>query len=185
MSAVSEQHPPAGWYWDAQSHEERYWDGSEWTDHYSGNGPGNSATTIANAGHGPRDSACSEFPEVGEHLPPPPRRPHRGNGEVAFTRPQGAPPGWYPVLDGRSVQRWWTGYDWSGPEYPIQVGPTSQQQQMMVVNTDRGPRISETERRTSHVFHLIMTIVTFGLWLPVWGVVWLINKANKEQVRHY
>ena len=31
--------------------------------------------------------------------------------------------------------------------------------------------VTKSKRHTSHAFHLIMTIVTCGLWLPVW--VWM------------
>lgn len=31
--------------------------------------------------------------------------------------------------------------------------------------------ITRSKRHTSHAFHLIMTICTGGLWLPVW--VWM------------
>jgi hypothetical protein len=30
-------------------------------------------------------------------------------------------------------------------------------------------------RRVNHVLHLILTILTFGLWLPVWAVLAVAN----------
>ena len=45
--------------------------------------------------------------------------------------------------------------------------PMMQQQQAVVV---RG-----NERRTSHAFHLIMSLITFGLWIQVWVIMWIIN----------
>ncbi|AWH97478.1 hypothetical protein A6048_13700 [Dietzia psychralcaliphila] len=30
-------------------------------------------------------------------------------------------------------------------------------------------------RRVNHVLHLILTILTFGLWLPVWAVLAIAN----------
>lgn len=46
--------------------------------------------------------------------------------------------------------------------------PMMQQQQQAVV-------VQGNEKRTSHAFHLIMSLITFGLWIPVWVLVWLIN----------
>jgi hypothetical protein len=28
---------------------------------------------------------------------------------------------------------------------------------------------------TNHVLHLILSLVTFGLWFPVWVFIWLMN----------
>jgi len=36
-------------------------------------------------------------------------------------------------------------------------------------------------KRTSHGFHLVMTIVTAGLWAPVWFFVAWSNKKQREQ----
>lgn len=32
--------------------------------------------------------------------------------------------------------------------------------------------------RTNHILHLVLTLVTLGLWLPVWFVVWLYNNSR-------
>lgn len=45
--------------------------------------------------------------------------------------------------------------------------PMMQQQQAVVVRGDG--------RRTSHAFHLIMSLITFGLWIPVWVIMWIVN----------
>ena len=31
-------------------------------------------------------------------------------------------------------------------------------------------------KRTSHGLHIFLSIITVGLWLPVWGVVWYMNR---------
>lgn len=28
---------------------------------------------------------------------------------------------------------------------------------------------------TNHLLHLVLTLVTFGLWFPVWVLIWLVN----------
>jgi len=40
-----------------------------------------------------------------------------------------------------------------------------QQQQTVVVPGYRVP----------HMFHLFMSVITLGLWLPIWGLHWLLN----------
>ena len=37
-------------------------------------------------------------------------------------------------------------------------------------------------RHTSHTFHLLMTVFTFGLWAPVWLLVAILNKFTREKV---
>lgn len=69
------------------------------------------------------------------------------------------PAGWY--LDSASKQnRWWDGQKWTEHFAPT-VAPT----QVVVVN----------KKQTNHVFHLLMTILTVGLWIPVWIIVAIVN----------
>jgi hypothetical protein len=35
-------------------------------------------------------------------------------------------------------------------------------------------------KQTNHVFHLLMTVFTVGLWFPVWAVVALGNALTRE-----
>lgn len=35
--------------------------------------------------------------------------------------------------------------------------------------------------QTSHTFHLIMTLVTCGLWLPVWALVAILNSFSRRR----
>ena len=73
-----------------------------------------------------------------------------------------AEPGWYP--DQAGMIRWWDGAQWT--EH-VQPAPTQQ-----VIVQSRKPY------KTSHAFHLIMTLVTFGLWLPVWVIVGIYNASK-------
>lgn len=70
-----------------------------------------------------------------------------------------APAAWYPDPDNATLQRYWDGAKWTEHRAPA-VAST----QTMIVN-----------RGTNHAFHLVMTIVTFGLWLPVWIIVAIVN----------
>lgn len=38
--------------------------------------------------------------------------------------------------------------------------------------------IQQAPKRTSHTFHLLMTIFTFGTWAPVWLIVTLVNRSK-------
>jgi hypothetical protein len=37
------------------------------------------------------------------------------------------------------------------------------------------------KRQTNHTFHLIVSLLTCGLWLPVWGFVWLFNQVRRPK----
>lgn len=72
------------------------------------------------------------------------------------------PPGWYP--DAQGQQRYFDGTAWTqhvapptapAPVYVQQAAPTQM--------------VTYKRKRTSHLFHLVMTILTGGLWgLFVW-----------------
>lgn len=74
-----------------------------------------------------------------------------------------APAGWYPdPVSGQ--QRWWDGGRWTDHFAPA-VSPVVVQQRRVY--------------KTSHGFHLIMTLLTFGLWgLFVWLPVGIYNAAR-------
>jgi hypothetical protein len=38
-------------------------------------------------------------------------------------------------------------------------------------------------KRTSHGLHLFLSIITLGLWLIVWAIVWFVNREQREIVR--
>ncbi len=66
-----------------------------------------------------------------------------------------AKPGWY--LDAPSGrQRWWDGQAWTDSWGPI-----------------------VHYKPTSHVFHLLMSIITLGLWIPVWIIIGLTNRPPR------
>lgn len=87
---------------------------------------------------------------------------------------QSAAPGWYD--DGAGRQRWWDGNMWTH-HYADQ-----QQPQMVDAQQPYAPQQVIVQQRkvykTSHGFHLIMSIVTFGLWLPVWLIVGIYNASK-------
>jgi len=58
---------------------------------------------------------------------------------------------------------------------PMQPQQPQYAPQPVIVNTD-GRRFY----KTSHGFHLIMSIVTLGLWLPVWGIMAILNSSRSN-----
>jgi hypothetical protein len=72
-----------------------------------------------------------------------------------------APAGWFDDQQNPGMLRWWDGQVWTAHRAPAQV-------------------VVEQRRvyKTSHAFHLIMSIVTLGFWLPVWLVVGLMNASR-------
>lgn len=43
--------------------------------------------------------------------------------------------------------------------------------------------VTKQRKKTNHLLHLVLTIITFGLWAPVWLVVHLSHRwGRKERV---
>ena len=38
------------------------------------------------------------------------------------------------------------------------------------------------QRKTSHVMHLILTIITGTLWLPIWAIIGFINVSHNHNL---
>lgn len=76
--------------------------------------------------------------------------------------------GWY--ANGPGLERWWTGSEWG--------------QQVRAVGQVAVVRRAVTNQpiRTSHTFHLLMTVFTCGLWLPVWGCMAILNRLGRRRV---
>ena len=88
--------------------------------------------------------------------------------------PQEPAPGWYPYGDGTT--RWWTGVNWVTSSILQDNGPrpaASEPQPRMafVVPPQRAPM--------NHTFHLIMSLITLGLWLPVWAGIAVLRAVTK------
>lgn len=85
---------------------------------------------------------------------------------------QQAAPGWYD--DGTGRQRWFDGTAWTN-QY------ADQQQAQPVYMSAPGTTVVVPHQKmykTSHGFHLVMSLITLGLWLPVWLVVGIYNASK-------
>lgn len=40
-------------------------------------------------------------------------------------------------------------------------------------------------KRPNHILHLLLSVVTFGLWLPIWGIVALTSKETRAVLTAY
>jgi hypothetical protein len=109
----------------------------------------------------PQTVSLPQFPQPAQASPLPP--------VVTAAVPGVTPPAWYTVPDGRVM--WWDGNAWG------QVAPQTQQQ-IIVQTGQMMPRrmVTYSRNRTSHTFHLVMTVLTGGLWAVfVWVPVILWN----------
>lgn len=78
------------------------------------------------------------------------------------------PAGWYTNQNGQ--QQWWDGQQW-GQLAPQPAVNVAQSQAPVIVNQRK-------MYKTSHGFHLILSICTLGAWLPVWLIVGIYNASK-------
>ncbi|MCW2674767.1 MAG: hypothetical protein JWP14_3356 [Frankiales bacterium] len=85
-------------------------------------------------------------------------------------------PGWYPAPDGQPYERWWAGQEWGDHTRPLQ-------QTQPPAAAYPSKMVTYQPVRTSHTFHLIMSLLTCGLWaLFVWGPITILNAISKRRV---
>ena len=107
----------------------------------------------------------------GSPMPQPPQASYLPPVLSAAT-PGETPPAWYTVPDGRVM--WWDGNSWG--QVAQQYAPS---QQLIVQTGQMMPNrmVTYSRNRTSHMFHLMMTVFTGGLWaVLVWGPMILWNR---------
>ena len=77
-----------------------------------------------------------------------------------MSRPSTPAPGWYPDPSGQPGQRYHDGRRWTTHFVPTPpTAPAPAQAVAVAVSTGGG---------TSHALHLVLTVLTCGLWLPIW-----------------
>lgn len=80
--------------------------------------------------------------------------------------PPTPPAGWYPDPSGAPGQRYFDGQQWTH-----HVPPAPPQPAIVINNTVGAPLPLVVTTGPNHALHLILTLLTFGMWLPVWLIV--------------
>lgn len=75
-------------------------------------------------------------------------------------------PGWYPDPSGAPIQRYFNGQRWAhqAPALPLQPS-------IVINNTVGAPAPVVVTTGPNHALHLVLTLLTCGMWLPVWLIV--------------
>jgi len=50
------------------------------------------------------------------------------------------------------------------------------------MNHIKASRLLAQRKSTSHILHLILSLITFGLWLPVWALVAISNGLENARI---
>ncbi len=82
-----------------------------------------------------------------------------------------APPcGWFPDPSGAPGQRYFDGKQWT------HYGPPPPPQPSIVINNTVGtPAPVVVSTGPNHALHLVLTLLTCGMWLPIWVIVALVG----------
>ncbi|HEV7957277.1 MAG: hypothetical protein JWL94_2131 [Microbacteriaceae bacterium] len=75
-----------------------------------------------------------------------------------------APAGWYEVAGGS--RRWFDGRQWTSYYAPLESRPDAE--------------VGARRHQTNHGFHLIMIVMTLGVWLPVWAIMLTKNVVRSS-----
>jgi hypothetical protein len=92
----------------------------------------------------------------------------------------GRPAGWYP--DEYGVTRFWNGTAWT--EHTAPPPPPASPQAPFAQQPYLGPHtmVTKSRKQTSHTFHLLMTIITFGAWgILVWLPITIYNAMRHDK----
>lgn len=106
--------------------------------------------------------------------------------------PPTVPAGWYPDPDNASgfrygsvpSMRYFDGIQWTENRAPMQRTQQGQQgqqapQQPIIIAQQiappPSPHVVVYNNGTNHGLHLVLTILTCGMWLPIWIIVAIVN----------
>lgn len=131
-----------------------------------------------------------------QQLQPGPFKPPSAPQEPAAAKPPPPPPtvpaGWYPDPDNATgfrygsvpSMRYFDGIQWTENRAPMQRTQPGQQgkqapQQPIIIAQQiappHPPHVVVYNNGTNHGLHLVLTILTCGMWLPIWIIVAIVN----------
>lgn len=83
-------------------------------------------------------------------------------------------PGWYPDPTGQPGQRYHDGRRWTAHFVPAPPPAPAQPQAVAVAVANGGG--------TNHALHLVLTLFTCGLWLPIWLIAAIFGGGGSSSV---
>lgn len=81
-----------------------------------------------------------------------------------MTTPTPPPPGWYPH---QGALRWWDGIGWTVHVQPLSPARPAAPPVVIHQVAGRGYAVKGVSG-SEHMLHAFATLLTCGLWLPVW-----------------
>ena len=84
-------------------------------------------------------------------------------------------PGWYPDPAGQPGQRYHDGHRWTQHFTPTPPSVPAPPVQAVAVAVSHGGG-------TSHGLHLVLTVFTCGLWLPIWALAAIFGGGGSSSV---
>lgn len=102
--------------------------------------------------------------------------------------PPNVPAGWYPDPDNTTgfrygsvpSMRYFDGVQWTEQRAPMpraEPRPSPHPQQPIVIaqNIAPAPHVVVYNNGTNHGLHLVLSLLTCGMWLPVWLTIVIVN----------
>lgn len=86
-------------------------------------------------------------------------------------------PGWYPDPSGTG-HRYFDGTAWTAPHVPPPPPPPS----IIINNAVHTTPTVVVDSGPNHALHLILTLLTCGMWLPVWVIVTVVAHSRRAGV---
>jgi hypothetical protein len=92
------------------------------------------------------------------------------------------PPGWYPFPTEPTTQRYWDGGAWAktdAEQLDAKIASLAVQGFQLESRTDT-QAVMVKGKRPNHALHLLLTVLTLGLWAIVWIVVALTEHERRR-----
>lgn len=104
------------------------------------------------------------------------------------TAPIAPTPGWYEDPDQPKAKRWWNGSEWGAPSPEDRQAALDARVAQWIRAGYRVEAQSPTQavmvtgRRPNHVLHIILSVLTLGLWLIVWFLVACFSGEKRKTI---